>query len=415
MQILYYTINERRLKMKYLVVLGDGMSDLPIQELGDKTPLDVAKKPIIDSICSIGETGLVKTVPQGMAPGSDIANLSILGYNPEQCYTGRSPLEAVSIGINMKDDDVSFRCNLVTLDYKDDCYENAVMLDYSAGEITSEEAAELITAIDKELRTEILYFAAGFSYRHCMIFNKYDKKPKLTPPHDISRKPIAEHLPQDEYLLDLQKRSREILENHPVNIDRVKHGLKPANSIWLWGQGTKPQLTEFQELYHLDGAIISAVDLLKGIGLCSGLEIYEVPGATGYIDTNFTGKAEKTIQAFKDGKEFVYLHIEASDEAGHEGNIDLKLRTIENLDHRVVGPIYEALKSWDEPVAIAILPDHPTPCVHRTHTAEPVPFLIYYPSIEPDSVQTFDEVSCREGIYGTLEKDEFMQRFVKGE
>lgn len=367
--------------MKYLVVLGDGMSDLPIPELDNKTPLEIANKPIIDSICSIGEIGMVKTVPDNMAPGSDVANLSILGYNPQQCYTGRSPLEAVSIGVDMKDTDTAFRCNLVTLDYSASTYADATMLDYSAGEITTEEAAELIKAVDEKLGNDIFHFVPGFSYRHCLIYDKYPKTPTLTPPHDISRRPIASYLPTDDMLLDLQMKSREILENHPVNLDRIKRGLKPANSIWLWGQGTKPQLAKFKELYGLDGAIISAVDLLKGIGICAGLDIYEVPGATGYIDTNFIGKAQKTVSAFKDGKEYVYLHIEAPDECGHKGELSNKIKSIEIIDQTVLTKILEYIAET-ETVKILVSPDHPTPISLMTHISEPVPFCMA--TITPD-------------------------------
>jgi 2,3-bisphosphoglycerate-independent phosphoglycerate mutase len=361
---------------------------------------------------------MLKTVADGFHPGSEVANMSVLGYDLHEVYEGRGVLEAANIGVDLAEDEIAARCNLV-------CIEGDILKNHSSGHITTDEADVLIKYLQEKLGDERVSFHTGVQYRHLLVIKGGDKRLDCTPPHDVPLQPfrplmvkaeVPEAQPTADLVNDLIMRSQALLAEHPLNKQRIAAGKDPANSIWPWSFGSRPHMRPLSELFPIlqRGSVISAVDLINGIGYYAGLRRIAVEGATGLYDTNYENKAAAALKALKTD-DLVYLHIEASDEAGHEGNIDLKLRTIENLDHRVVGPIYEALKSWDEPVAIAILPDHPTPCVHRTHTAEPVPFLIYYPSIEPDSVQTFDEVSCREGIYGTLEKDEFMQCFVKGE
>lgn len=362
--------------MKYVVILGDGMADYPIKELGNKTPLEVACKTTIDELAKKGICGMVKTVPNGMKPGSDVANLSAMGYDPLKCYTGRSPLEAVSIGIDMKDDDVALRCNLVTLSDEEDI-KDRTMLDYSAGEISTEEAAELIKAVNEKLSTDKLEFFAGISYRHCLIWHGGKINLELTPPHDISDKKIKDYLPKNEMIYSLMEKSRDILENHPVNIARKEKGLNPANSIWLWGEGTKPAVENFESKTGLKGAVISAVDLIKGIGISADMEVIEVSGATGNIDTNFRGKGEAGLKALIDGNDFVYIHIEAPDECGHRGETDNKIKAIELIDSEIVKVVKEGLEKAGEDFKMMILPDHPTPIALKTHTSDKVPFVIY--------------------------------------
>lgn len=362
--------------MKYVVMLGDGMADYPIEALGGKTPLEVAKKPNIDRLAGMAELGMVKTVPDGMKPGSDVANLSALGYNPIHCYTGRSPLEAVSIGIEMSDTDVAFRCNLVTLSEEAD-YEEKTMVDYSSGEITTEEAEELIRAVDKEFRNEERLFYPGISYRHCMIWHKGPVGLSLTPPHDISDRKIGPYLPEHPVILDLMKRSYQILKDHPINQARIARGLNPANSIWLWGEGTRPAVSLFEETYGVKGSVISAVDLIKGIGICAGMKVVEVEGATGNIDTNFKGKGEAALKTLLDGQDLVYIHVEAPDECGHHGDLSGKIRAIERIDEEIVGPVLSGLEAEGEDYAILVMPDHPTPIAVKTHVSDPIPYLIY--------------------------------------
>lgn len=365
--------------MKNIVILGDGMADYKIEALGNNTILDVAKKPNMDLICEMGEIGLARTVPESMAPGSDNANLAVMGYNALECYTGRSPLEAVSMGVNLTDDDVTFRCNLVTL--SDDIeFENKTMVDYSAGEISTEEAKGLIEALKPVVDDATKTLFAGISYRHCLKYTGFKGELELTPPHDISDKKITSHLPkgdEQEYILDLYKKCYEVLKNHEINKKRIAKGLNPANSIWLWGMGTKPQLQNFYERNGVKGAVISAVDLIKGIGMLAGMEIIEVPGAIGTVDTNFEGKCEAAIDAFKRGLDFVYVHMEAPDESGHHGSIEDKMRSVELIDEKVVGPVYNYLKSTGEDFRILIMPDHPTPIKLKTHVKDPVPFALY--------------------------------------
>ena len=365
--------------MKCVVILGDGMADYKIKELGNKTILDIAKKPTIDKLAKLGEVGLSRTVQETMSPGSDVANLSVMGYNTMECYTGRSPLEAVSIGVKLCSDDVTFRCNLVTL--SDDVeFENKTMIDYSSDEISTDEARELINAIKPLVDDVDRELYAGISYRHCLKIKGFDGAVKLVPPHDISDRKITEYLPSghmSEYFLELYKKAYEILINHPVNIAREKRGLHKANSMWLWGMGTKPKLDKFKEKFNLSGAVISAVDLIKGIGILAEMENIEVEGATGNVHTNFDGKAEACLDAFKRGVDFVYLHMEAPDEAGHRGELDNKIKAVELIDEKVVKPVWEYLESINEPYRILIMPDHPTPIAIKTHTSDPVPYVLY--------------------------------------
>lgn len=366
--------------MKYLVILGDGMADYPVPSFGGKTVLDVANKPNMDYMSKYGELGMVKTVPDGLKPGSDVANLSVLGYEVKNCYTGRSPLEAASIGVKLKDNDVTFRANLVTLS-DDEPFENKVMIDYSAGEITSSEAAELIDAVEKELHTEFIHFYSGVSYRHLLVWTGGSTHVNLTPPHDISDKKIGEYLPcgdNGDELLELMKRSNEILKKHPVNQKRIKEGKNPATSLWFWGEGTKPKIDNFKEKFGISGSMISAVDLLKGIAICAEMKSIDVPGATGNWDTNFDGKAQAAFDTLtRDGQDFVYIHMEAPDECGHQGNAEKKKLSVELIDNKVVGFLKDTLDNHNIDYKMMILPDHPTPISLKTHVYDPVPYIIY--------------------------------------
>lgn len=386
--------------MKYIVMLGDGMADYPMEALGGKTPLEVAKKPNIDRLARGGRLGMVKTVPDGLKPGSDVANLSAMGYDPLKCYTGRSPLEAVSIGIQMDDTDVAFRCNLVTL--SDDAeYAEKTMVDYSSGEITTAEAAELIRAVDEAFRTDEILFYPGISYRHCMIWHQGPVGLNLTPPHDISDRKITEYLPQNPVILDLMKRSYEILKDHPINQDRMARGLNPANSIWLWGEGTRPGVTGFEAAYGVKASVISAVDLIKGIGLCAGMKVIEVEGATGNIDTNFKGKGEAALKTLLDGQDLVYIHVEAPDECGHHGDLEGKIQAIERIDQDIVGPLLKGLEEAGEDYSILVMPDHPTPISIKTHISDPIPYLLYCSTDVTDSgIDTYTEKTGKStGVY----------------
>ncbi|MGN0157902.1 MAG: cofactor-independent phosphoglycerate mutase [Brotaphodocola sp.] len=377
--------------MKYIVMLGDGMADYPIEALGGKTPLEAAKKPNIDKLARGGELGMVKTVPDGMKPGSDVANLSAMGYDPLKCYTGRSPLEAVSIGIEMSDTDVAFRCNLVTLS-DEQKYEDKTMVDYSSGEITTAEAAELIKAVDAAFRTDEILFYPGISYRHCMIWHEGPVGLNLTPPHDISDRKVTDYLPKNPVILDLMKRSYEVLKDHPVNQARVARGLNPANSIWLWGEGTRPGVSRFEAAYGVNGSVISAVDLIKGIGLCAGMKVIEVEGATGNIDTNFKGKGEAALETLLEGQDLVYIHVEAPDECGHHGDLEGKIRSIELIDEEIVGPLLRGLEKAGEEYSILVMPDHPTPIAIKTHISDPIPYLLYRSNAPVESgVETYTE------------------------
>ena len=402
--------------MKHIIILGDGLADWAVKSLGGKTLLQYAQTPYMDLLARKGRTGRLLTVAEGFHPGSEVANMSVVGYNLPKVYEGRGPLEAASIGIDLKPGEIAMRCNLI-------CIENELIKNHSAGHISTEEADVLIRYLQEKLGNERVHFYTGVQYRHLLVIKGGNKQLDCTPPHDVPLQPfrplmvkalVPEAQETADLINDLIWKSQELLSEHPINQKRKAEGKDPANSIWPWSPGYRPQMEPLSATYPSirKGSVISAVDLIKGIGYYAGLRNIDVEGATGLYNTNYEGKVAAALDALKE-EDFVYLHIEASDEAGHEGDIPLKLQTIENLDRRVVGPVYEAVKKWDEPVAIAVLPDHPTPCELRTHTAEPVPFLIYYPGIEPDAVQTFDEVACVEGSYGLLKENEFMNEFMK--
>lgn len=362
--------------MKYVVILGDGMADEPIESLGNKTPLEKAATPVMDALAAESEIGLVHTIPEGMKPGSDTANLSVMGYDPKVYYTGRSPLEALSIGVPMKDTDVALRCNIVTVS-EEEPYEEKTIIDHSSGEISTKEAAVLLEAVKKELENDIYKFYVGTSYRHCLIWEK-GQVVELTPPHDVLGRVIGQYLPADEALRRMQKKSYEILANHPINLARKVQGKNPANSLWFWGAGTKPILTSFEKKNHKKGVMISAVDLLKGIAVGAGMDNICVEGANGGLDTNYEGKAQAAVDALvKKGYDFAYVHVEAPDEMGHQGSIERKIKAIENLDGRVIRLVKEGLDASGEDYRMLVLPDHPTPIRVRTHTSAPVPYLLY--------------------------------------
>lgn len=390
--------------MKYAVVLCDGMADRPVPELNNMTPMQAANKPNMDYLASKGEVGLVKTVGAGLKPGSDVANLSVLGYDPAIYYSGRSPLEAASIGIDLKPDDVTLRCNLVTLSDEPN-YEDKTMVDYCAGDISTPEAEELIKYIDEKLGSDKFKFYAGVSYRHCLVWAKGEPHPGvLTPPHDISDRKITDYIPKGDYiaeLYDMMKKSYDLLMEHPVNKKRIAEGKRPANSIWLWGEGTKPKLDSFKGKFGKSASMISAVDLLKGIGKCAKMNVCQVEGATAYIDTNFNGKVQAAIDELKKGQDFVYIHIEAPDECGHRAEIQNKKLAIEIIDEKILTPLIAYLKDCGDDYSVMILPDHPTPICLKTHTSDPVPFLIYRSNDEKNSgVSTFcEETAEKTGLY----------------
>lgn len=401
--------------MKYIIILGDGMADEPIASLGNKTCLQVANKPNIDRLAAMGRCGMLDTIPVGFAPGSEIANMSVLGYDVPKVFEGRGSLEAASMGVQIEENEMAMRCNLI-------CIENGIIKNHSAGHISNEEAEELINYIQKELGNEQINFFPGVSYRHLLKIKGGKKQLKCTPPHDVPGTPFPDVLIKAEneaakatagLLNELILKSQQLLENHPVNQKRAALGKDKANSIWPWSPGYRPEMKTLMELYGLkSGSVISAVDLIRGIGVYAGLKVIMVPGATGLYNTNYEGKAEAAIEALKTD-DFVYLHIEASDEAGHEGDVDLKITTIEYLDNRIVKPILDEVLKWNEPVTIALLPDHPTPCAIRTHTNKAVPFIIYRPGETPDNVQCYDEFSCKNGSYGLLKEMEFMQKLIR--
>lgn len=363
--------------MKYIVILGDGMADEPIAALGNRTPLEVAATPMMDMLAPVSEIGLAKTIPQGMKPGSDTANLAVLGYDPKVYYSGRSPLEALSIGVPMKDTDIAVRCNIVTVSDDNLPYEEKTMIDHSSSEISTEDAAILLEAVRKEFQNETYQFYTGTSYRHCLIIN-HGSVMELSQPHDILERVIGEYLPTDQMLYDMMKRSYDILNNHPLNVERAKQGLNKANSLWFWGAGTKPLLTSFEEKTGKRGAMISAVDLLKGIAVGAGMKVVQVEGADGTLHTNYEGKAKAAVDVLlKEGYDFVYVHVEAPDEMGHQGSIDRKVKAIEYLDEKVIRPVKKAMDASGEDYRMLILPDHPTPIACRTHTSDPIPYLLY--------------------------------------
>ena len=391
------------------------MADERIAKLNNKTPLEAANKPYIDLIAKKGCTGLFNTVPAGFKPGSEIANMCVLGYDVRTEFEGRGSLEAASIGVSIMPGEMAMRCNLI-------CVQDGKIKNHSAGHISNEEAKELIEFLQAELGNDVFTFHNGISYRHLLIMKGGNKQITCTPPHDVPgaevnsvlvKADVAEAEETARLLNELTLKSQELLENHPVNLKRKAEGKDPANSIWVWSPGYKPSMKTLKEKFGIgSGAVISAVDLIKGIGVYAGLESIEVEGATGLYNTNYEGKAEAAIEALKKN-DFVFLHIEASDEAGHEGDVDLKVKTIEYLDSRIVKPIYEEVSKWDEPVSIAILPDHPTPCAIKTHTASAIPFIIYNPEAEADKVEVYNEFSVKEGSYGILNEDEFIKSFLK--
>jgi 2,3-bisphosphoglycerate-independent phosphoglycerate mutase len=410
--------------MKYVVIVGDGMADYGIEGLGGKTPLMVAKTPQMDWLAQHGEIGLVRTIPKGFTPGSEIANLSIFGYDPHRYYTGRGPLEAASLGVRLDPKDIAFRCNLVTLQFEGS---KILMEDFSAGHISDAEARRIIIDLDREMGTKEIHFYPGVSYRHLMVFQNgaatfsaLDQL-ELTPPHDITGKEITSFLPKvggsegsgGDRILSLMKKSQELLKNHPVNLDRGAKGLRLANSIWLWGQGRSPQMTTLEERFGIEGYVISAVHLLKGIGILAGLEVLEVPGATGYFDTNYDGKAEYALKGLKE-KDFVYVHVEAPDEAGHMGDLRLKIEMIETFDEKIVGAILKGLKNFKR-YRVLVLPDHPTPLSLRTHAADPVPYVIYSSEkgLRNDSVEGFDETTARKSQVFIERGFELIERFLR--
>jgi 2,3-bisphosphoglycerate-independent phosphoglycerate mutase len=401
--------------MKHIIILGDGMADWKVKELGDKTLLQYANTPYMDLLAKNGRVGRLKTVADGFHPGSEVANSSILGYDQSKVYEGRGPLEAASIGVELAPDDMAIRCNLI-------CIENGNIKNHSCGRLETEEADVLIKFLQEKLGSERVHFYTGIQYRHLLVIKGGNKHLKCTPPHDVPGQPFMPLLVKPEIpeaketadlINDLILKSQKLLADHPLNKQRVAEGKDPANSIWPWAGGYRPNMTPLTVTYPQikRGAVITAVDLIRGIGRLAGLRCINVDGATGLFDTNYEGKAQAAIEALKTD-DFVYLHVEASDEAGHDGNLKLKLQTIEDLDRRLIGPIYEAVKNFDEPVSIAVLPDHPTPVALRTHTNEPIPFLIYYPGIEADSVQTFDEIAAVDGSYGLFEGDGFINEFM---
>lgn len=397
--------------MKTIIILADGAADEPIAELGNKTPLQAAKKPYIDLLAAKGKSGELDTIPKGFHPGSEIANLSVLGYDVPKVFEGRGSLEAASMGIEIADDEMAMRCNII-------CINDGKIKNHSAGHISSEEAKELLLFLDEKLNDGIVSFYPGVSYRHLLKMKNGNKNLDCTPPHDVIGTPFrdvmikgldAEAEKTADYLNNLILKSQELLKDHPVNLKRIAEGKDPANSIWPWSPGFRPQMETLEQLYGIKGgSVISAVDLIMGIGVYAGLKPIHVEGATGLFDTNYEGKARAAIDALKKD-DFVYLHIEAPDEAGHEGDFKLKTRTIEDIDSRVVKTIYEETKDWAEPITIALLPDHPTPCALKTHTNKPIPFLIYRSNGEADDVQIYDEFQSPKGAYGLIKGNEFMK------
>ena len=380
---------------KFIVVLGDGMADEPIESLGGKTPLQYADTPALDRLSKFSEIGLVHTIPEGMKPGSDTANLSVLGYDPKIYYSGRSPLEALSIGVPMKDTDIALRCNIVTISENDVPFEEQIIIDHSSGEISTEDCAVLLNAVREELQNETYQFYVGTSYRHCLIWNR-GQVLELSQPHDVLGQVIGQYLPSDENLLYMMKRSYEILKDHPLNIERKKKGLNPANCCWFWGAGTKPMLSSFEEKNGVKGMMVSAVDLLKGIAVGAGMGVAHVEGANGGLNTNYEGKTQAALDALKNGYDFAYIHVEAPDEMGHQGSVEKKVKSIEYLDQRVIGPLTKALDEDKTGYRLLVMPDHPTPIRVRTHTADSVPYLLYDSNIQQEHTWNYNEKEAKE-------------------
>ncbi len=403
--------------MKYIVILADGMADYPVEELGGKTPMQSAKKPNIDKLFKKSKKGLVNNVPANLSPGSDVANLSAMGYDPQRFYTGRSPLEAVSIGIDLKPSDMVFRCNVVTLTDDENKYEDKIITDHSADEITTAEAKILIEDVQKEFGNEFLTFYPGVSYRHALVWDMGPDEFNLIPPHDILEKRIGDYLPKGkngEILGRLMKKSYDFLNNHPINIERAKRGLNKANSIWIWGEGRKPQLASFKSLYGLNGSVISAVDLIKGIGICAGLDSIEVEGATGNIHTNFEGKAKAAVDAILNGSDYVFVHMEAPDECGHRHETENKVKSIELIDEKVVGYVTKKLEENNVDYRMLVLPDHPTPLALRTHTRDAVPFMIFDSTqVHENNNESFTEETAASSGLVIEEGYKLMEEFLK--
>ena len=398
--------------MKYLVVLCDGMSDYPLGELQNKTPMEYAKKPYIDKLAAEGELFLVKTVPDGLKPGSDVANLSVMGYDPQKYYTGRSPLEAASIGVSLGANDTAFRANLVTLSGEGE-YEALAMKDYSAGEISTEESTELVNYLAEKLSTDIIKLYPGVSYRHLMVWTGFEDNASFTPPHDILDEKIEGYLPSNKEILNIQKKSRELLKDHPVNVKRRAEGKNTADSLWIWGEGKSTKLPSFSETYGMKGAVVSAVDLIKGIGFLADMDVIEVEGVTGNINTNFDGKAKAALDALKGGADYVYVHLEAPDECGHQGQAEEKAHAIELIDEKIVKYICEGLRDAGEEYKVLILPDHPTPISIRTHAADPVPCLIYDSRKKENGAESFTEKNCGTKLF--IKGDKLIEYFFERE
>ncbi len=399
--------------MKYLVVLGDGMADEPIESLGNKTPLEYAKTPCMDVLAKLSEVGLVHTIPEGMSPGSDTANLSVMGYDPKKYYSGRSPLEALSIGVPMKDDDIAIRCNIVTISEDETNFEDKIIIDHSSSEISTEDCAVLLKAVSDALANDVYQYYVGTSYRHCLIWNKGQVVP-LTPPHDVLGQKIVDHLPKDDKLREMMKKSHDILVNHPINVERKKQGLNPANCCWFWGAGTKPCLDSFEEKTGKKGMMVSAVDLLKGIAVGAGMGVALVEGANGGLHTNYAGKVEAAVKALtKDGYDFAYIHVEAPDEMGHQGSVERKVQAIEFLDEKVIAPAVNQLQAAGEEFRLLILPDHPTPIRIRTHSSEEVPYMLYDSSSPQGNDWLYNEACGKASGNYVAEGHKLLDKFLQ--
>jgi 2,3-bisphosphoglycerate-independent phosphoglycerate mutase len=399
--------------MKYIVVLGDGMADEPIDKLGGKTPLAAASTPNLDRLSKLSEIGMVHTVPEGMNPGSDTANLSVMGYDPKKYYSGRSPLEALSIGVPMKDTDIAIRCNIVTLSEDDVPFEEKTIIDHSSSEISTEDCAVLLNEVASKLGNDTYSFYVGTSYRHCLIWDK-GQVVELTPPHDVLGQKIGQYLPKDKVLREMMRKSYDILVNHPINIERKKKGLNPANCCWFWGAGTKPMLSSFEEKTGKKGMMVSAVDLLKGIAVGAGMGVALVEGANGGLNTNYEGKVEAAVNAVtKEGYDFSYIHVEAPDEMGHQGSLERKLKAIEYLDTRVIGPVADKMREAGEDFRLLVMPDHPTPISKRTHTSDSVPYMLYDSTAEQHNTWNYNEEEAAKSGNNIPEGSKLMDKFLQ--
>jgi 2,3-bisphosphoglycerate-independent phosphoglycerate mutase len=399
--------------MKYIVVLGDGMADEPIDKLGGKTPLAAAHTPNLDRLSKLSEIGMVHTVPEGMNPGSDTANLSVMGYDPKKYYSGRSPLEALSIGVPMKDTDIAIRCNIVTISEDDVPFEEKTIIDHSSSEISTEDCAVLLNEVASKLGNDTYSFYVGTSYRHCLIWDK-GQVVELTPPHDVLGQKIGQYLPKDKVLREMMRKSYDILVNHPINIERKKKGLNPANCCWFWGAGTKPMLSSFEEKTGKKGMMVSAVDLLKGIAVGAGMGVALVEGANGGLNTNYEGKVEAAVNAVtKEGYDFSYIHVEAPDEMGHQGSLERKLKAIEYLDTRVIGPVADKMREAGEDFRLLVMPDHPTPISKRTHTSDSVPYMLYDSTAEQHNTWNYNEEEAAKSGNNIPEGYKLMDKFLQ--